>query len=318
MTWEVFPVMTFRTRASHKGLGLPSLSDHLLRPDSSTEGISIAEYLSRELLIAKNLAADVIDFGSVQVGGRQERNPEMIVRAGSEIRVFWPRGGPLRHYEVDPQRIILHDQFILAYDKEAGIPSQQTPSDAYNNLFAALQRYLSIKSRTGGYIALHHRLDRETSGVMLFAVDREANRRIGTAFQLHQVHKEYLTWIAGNPVQDRWVSSDDIGRMGGRYCTLPKGSGKSAETSFQVVHREEERTLLRAYPSTGRTHQIRLHLAAMGTPILGDLLYGGPRAKRLYLHAFRLTLPHPATGSRLTLVAPVPSGWDFPGHLAPL
>jgi len=304
--------MTSRTRASCKGVEFPSLSHHLLRPDPSTEGLSIGEYLSRELLIARELAADVIDFGSVQVGGRRERDPSAVVRSGSEIRVCWPHGGPRRYYEVDPRRILLRDRLVLAYDKEAGIPSQETPSDAYNNLFAALQRYLSIESSTSGYIALHHRLDRETSGIMLFAIEREANRRLGIAFQRHQVRKEYLTWIAGNPGQNRWVSSEDIGRRGSRYCALPKGAGKSAETTFQVLHREGDRTLLRAHPKTGRTHQIRLHLAAMGTPVLGDYLYGGPRANRLFLHALRLTLPPPATGSRLTLTAPVPPDWNLP------
>lgn len=307
--------MISKTGASRKGLDLPALSDHLLRPDPSTEGLSIAEYLSGELLVAKDLAADVIDFGSVQIEGRRERNPEAIVRVGSEVRVCWPRGGPRRHYEVDPRRIVSRDQYILAYDKEAGVPSQQTPSDAYNNLFAALRRHLETGSPTGRYIALHHRLDRETSGIMLFAVDREANGKLDMAFQQHRVRKEYLAWIAGNPNRDRWVSSEDIGRKGGRYCTVPKGTGKSAETSFEVLHRDGDRTLLRARPRTGRTHQIRLHLAALGTPVLGDLPHGGPRAKRLYLHAFRLTLPHPATGSRLALVAPVPSAWDIPEHL---
>ncbi len=308
--------MTSKKEGSLKGPGLPSLSDHRLRPDSSAEGMSLAEYLSRELLIAEDLASDVIDFGSVQVAGRQERNPGAILRSGNEIRVCWPRGGPRRHYEVDPLRIIHRDRLLLAYNKEAGTPSQQTPSDAYNNLFAALQRYLLRESPSAGYIALHHRLDRETSGIMLFAIDREANRRLGLAFQRQKLSKDYLAWIAGIPGQDRWVSTEDIGRKGGRYCTLPKGDGKSAETSFQVLHREGDRTLLWARPRTGRTHQIRLHLAAMGIPILGDRPYGGPAAERLYLHAFRLILPHPDTGARLTLVAPAPHEWNLPDSFA--
>jgi 23S rRNA pseudouridine1911/1915/1917 synthase len=229
-----------------------------------------------------------------------------------EIRVYWPWKGLRRYYELDPLRITYRDAFLLAYDKEAGIPTQQTPSDAYNNLYAALQRYLEKEGSPDPYVALHHRLDRETSGIILFGVDREVNRRLGNAFQRHQVVKDYLAWVDGTPAEEEWTSSEEIGRKDGRYCTFPKGHGKKAETAFRVLHREADRTLVWARPKTGRTHQIRLHLAAGGLPVLGDRLYGKRDAERLFLHAFRMTLPHPVNRSRLTLTAPVPQEWRLP------
>jgi 23S rRNA-/tRNA-specific pseudouridylate synthase len=130
------------------------------------------------------------------------------------------------------------------------------------------------------------------------------------------VTKDYLAWVSGSPAEEQWTSSEEIGRQGGRYCTVPKGRGKPAETLFRVLLREPGRTLLWARPATGRTHQIRLHLEAKGIPVLGDRLYGKARAGRLYLHAFRLTLPHPATKSRLTLTAPIPDDWQVPEGFA--
>jgi 23S rRNA pseudouridine1911/1915/1917 synthase len=186
------------------------------------------------------------------------------------------------------------------------------PSDGSNNLFAARYRHLERKGVAEPYAALHHRLDRETSGVMVFALDRTANRNLGNAFMQRLSEKVYLAWVAGRPKQAEWVARDDIGRKGGRYTVVPPGQGKPAETAFQVVHGEPAGTLLLAHPLTGRTHQIRLHLAAAGLSIMGDRLYGGKPANRLYLHAHRLTLPHPHTRKELILTAPVPPDWPPP------
>lgn len=265
----------------------------------------------KALLISEADAWDLIDFGSVYVEGRQERNASRRLAGTEEIRVCWPRKGTLRTYEIDPSRILFEDRYALAYNKEAGIPSQQTPSDGYNNLFAALYRYLKRKEILNPYVALHHRLDQETSGVMILALDRAANRNLGNAFMHRSVVKEYLAWVAGNPSSDEWICDQDIGRKDSRYRSCPKGQGKPAQTSFRVVSRTglKEQALVLAHPHTGRTHQIRLHLAASGHPVLGDGLYGGPPAPRLYLHAWRLTLPHPVKRSELVLTAPVPPEW---------
>jgi 23S rRNA pseudouridine1911/1915/1917 synthase len=225
--------------------------------------------------------------------------------------VHLPWGGVWRHYEIDPGRIIYRDRHLLAYDKEAGVPSQQTPADAYNNLFAALRRYLERRS-PHAYVALHHRLDRETSGVMVFALDRSVNQALNRAFQEGEVLKDYLAWVEGCPEQSYWRINEDIGRVGGRYVACPRGTGKRAETAVRVLYRERARALVWARPLTGRTHQIRLHLSYCGYPVLGDRLSGGKPAGRLHLHAYRLLLPHPSTRSRLILIAPPPPDWPCP------
>ncbi|NLI81391.1 MAG: RluA family pseudouridine synthase [Deltaproteobacteria bacterium] len=299
---------------SHAG-PLPQPFFWRLHPDGLCEGVSLAEYLARELSIPPHEASDLIDFGSVQVDGRQARSGAMFLKGVSEVRVYPPYNGTRRHYEIDVRRILHRDTCLLAYDKEAGIPSQQTPSDAYNNVFAALKRYLAAERIGEPYVALHHRLDRETSGILLVSLMKKANRTLGGAFAQRKIRKDYLAWVLGHPRKDYWTASEDIGRKGGRYCTLPKGTGKSAETAFWVLWRESGRTLVHGCPVTGRTHQIRLHLAAHGTPVLGDTMYGGGREDRLYLHAWRLTIVHPSTGKTLHLTAPVPPDWKVPVHV---
>ncbi len=273
-------------------------------------GGSLEDFLSRNLCLPVIQARDLVDFGSVQVDGKQERNPKRRLRHGQRIHVHWPRGGTSRHYELDPSRVVHRDAVLLAYNKERGIPSQQTPYDGYNNVFAAVQRH--VRGKEGGsvpYVALHHRLDQETSGIMVFVLDKAANRALGKAFENQKIVKQYLAWIAGEPQSHQWTSRQDIGRFKGRYCTVPRGKGKWAETDFQVLHRSEEKTLVLARPKTGRTHQIRLHLAAGGWPIWGDTLYGGPAHPRLLLHAWRMTLPHPVLEREVTLTAPLPHDW---------
>lgn len=257
-------------------------------------------------------AWDLIDFGSIQVNGLQERNPGRPLHPGDFVQVFWPRNGTKRFYEIRPENILYRDREIFAYNKESSIPSQQTPSDAYNNLYAAVYRHLIAEGVSNPYVALHHRLDKETSGVMIFALDRSANRRLGAGFEQKKIKKEYLAWVMGSPPRDAWVSREDISRVGGRYVACARGQGKPAETAFRVIHATADRTLVLARPLTGRTHQIRLHLVAAGHPVVGDRLYGGPAAPRLYLHAHRLTFSHPATGAHLILTAPLPPDWLFP------
>jgi len=306
------------------------MASHRWRARAEQKGFSLAEAVSAYLGVPRGEAVDLIDFGSVYVRGRIERNPSMILAGEEEISVTFASYGTRRSYEIDPARIIFRDLFLFAYDKEAGIPSQQVPYDAYNNVFAGLMRHLAgARTRFSGgmeqeirsgsrrdrdflpasvqvYAALHHRLDMETSGVLLFTLEKKVNESLGRAFRERRVKKEYLAWVEGFPKDESWTSRSDIGKVGGKYTAVRKGKGKEAQTLFRVLRREEGRTLVLASPVTGRTHQIRIHLAEGGHPVLGDRAYGAKPDKRLFLHAWRLALKHPVSGELLSLEAPVP------------
>jgi 23S rRNA pseudouridine1911/1915/1917 synthase len=276
------------------------------RTGKEEKGFVLSEAVSAYLKIPTNEAAGLIDFGAVFVRGRVERNPSMILSGQEEISVTFPAYGIRKFYEIDPARIIFRDGYFLAYDKEAGIPSQQVPYDAYNNVFAALMRHLAGEHSPEPYAALHHRLDRETSGVLLFALSKKVNASLSRAFRERRIKKEYFAWVEGSPRQDSWTSVSDVGKVGGKYTTVKKGEGKEAQTIFRVLHREESRALVLANPLTGRTHQIRIHLAEAGHPVMGDRSCGAKPDKRLYLHAWRLTLKHPVYRKPISFESPVP------------
>jgi 23S rRNA pseudouridine1911/1915/1917 synthase len=279
------------------------------RTGPQDKGLSLDKAVSHYLRISKEEAADLIDFGSVYVRGLIERNPSIILSGGEEICVTFPPYGIRRFYEIDPIRVIFRDRFLLAYDKEPGIPSQQTPYDAYNNVFTALLRYLAGEKTSEGYAALHNRLDRETSGILIFALEKRVNKSLGSAFLERRVKKEYLAWVEGAPKNDSWTSDSQIGKVGGKYTAVRTGEGKKAETLFRVLRRQEGRSLVLASPLTGRTHQIRIHLAEAGHPVAGDRVYGAKPDRHLYLHAWRLTLQHPVSGKHLSFEAPAPADW---------
>ncbi len=279
------------------------------RTGAQDKGLSLDEAVSHYLRISKEEAADLIDFGSVYVRGLIERNPSRVVSGGEEISVTFPSYGVRRFYEIDPIRVIFRDPSLFAYDKEPGIPSQQTPYDAYNNVFAALLRHLAREKTSGRYAALHNRLDKETSGILIFALEKGVNKYVGMAFQERRVKKEYLAWVEGAPKNDSWTSDSQIGKAGGKYTAVKTGEGKKAETLFRVLRREEGRSLVLASPLTGRTHQIRIHLAEAGHPVAGDRVYGAKPDRHLYLHAWRLTLQHPVSGKHLSIEAPTPAYW---------
>ncbi len=269
--------------------------------------LRLFDAVSEYLRLPKEEAADLIDFGAVHVRGRIEQNPSRVLSGGEEISVVFPPYGTRRFYEIDPARVIFRDRFLLAYDKEPGIPSQQTPYDAYNNVFAALLRHLAGEKNPNKYVAIHNRLDRETSGLLLFALEKRINDSLGGAFRERRVTKEYLAWIEGFPSEDSWISDSNIGKVGGKYRAVGKREGKKAETHFRVIGREKGCVLVLASPFTGRTHQIRIHAAEAGHPVVGDKAYGAKPGKRLYLHAWRLELKHPSSGKSLSLEAPVPA-----------
>ena len=298
-----------------KGKGGALGGEFRWRATEKEKGVKLGEALAGYLGILQQEAADLIDFGAVHVRGRLERDPCAALSGGEEIFVVFPSYGTSRFYEIDPSRVIFRDRYLLAYDKEAGVPSQQLPYDAYNNVFAALVRHLSGQKTGGRHAALHHRLDMETSGVLLFSLDKKANEPIARAFREGKVKKEYLARVEGGCEVDSWTCEEDIGKVGGKYKAVGRGQGKGARTFFRVLGRQEEGgSLVLAVPTTGRTHQIRIHLALAGRPVMGDRAYGAKSCDRLHLHAWRLTLEHPVSGKVVSFEAPVPGGWpEVPG-----
>ena len=199
--------------------------------------------------------------------------------------------------------ILFCDETILVIDKPAGL---HTLPDGYD---PSLPHVRGLLEPEFGRLWIVHRLDRETSGVLVLARTAQAHRSLNTQFERHQTQKVYHALVMGGPDwQDTSVRLPLRINVGHRHRTaVDLGRGKPAVTHLRVLERYEQTTLVEAAPETGRTHQIRAHLAALGHPIVGDELYGGiPSPEGLYLHARSLEITHPLTGERMKLTAENP------------
>jgi 23S rRNA pseudouridine1911/1915/1917 synthase len=265
-------------------------------------GERLDRYTAQMSGLSRGKIRALIDFGSVWVRGKVCRRQSRILKTGDWVTLQAPMYGPVPFYEADESRILFRDKWLIAYDKESGIPCQQTPYDGYNHVYGALERLLKTP-----YLGLHHRLDSPTSGVMLFTLNKKANQGMSLMFVKGTIQKTYLLVVPGNVEKDSFTVEAPIAKTKGAYHVPPDGKGKPARTDFTVIHRGASHTLLQAWPRTGRTHQIRLHMTHINHPILGDSFYSGAPHNRLMLHAESLYFNHPVTHETMEIKAPPPS-----------
>ncbi len=202
--------------------------------------------------------------------------------------------------------ILLIDEQIIVVNKPAGLP---VLPDGWEPDAPYLLKMLEEKHKK---VWVVHRLDKITSGVMVFARTADAHRELNRQFERHEVEKVYQAIVEGVPPWDertaRHMLQANVGRK--HRTVVVRKRGKSSETHFKVLKRGQDGALLEAYPKTGRTHQVRVHLSSLGFPILGDTLYGASETKiiaRPALHALSLTFTDPDSGKRITFTANPPN-----------
>jgi RluA family pseudouridine synthase len=212
--------------------------------------------------------------------------------------------------EIPPVKklILYEDDAILVVNKPANLP---VLPDGWEPDSPYLVEQLKKKYPT---LLVVHRLDKVTSGVMVFARTPEAHRALNIQFEKHEAQKVYHSICVGVPKWDEHTARHKLRvNVGHSHRTMvDNGHGKPAETAFKVLKRYKGHGLLESIPATGRTHQIRVHAYALGFPLLGDILYSAPKTdliERPALHAQSLTFTHPVGGERLTFEAPYPD--DF-------
>lgn len=210
--------------------------------------------------------------------------------------------GHSRHKWCAMVDILYSDEALLAVDKPTGLLT--VPGRGADKQDCLLQRVLAEAPNA----LLVHRLDMDTSGVMIFARTSEAQRSLGQQFERRETIKRYLAIVEGVLAEDSGriefsLRKDMTVRLPPRHL-VDCVRGKRAITEWTVLERSDATTRLALYPLTGRSHQLRVHLQSIGHPIIGDPIYGTP-SKRLMLHAERLEVQHPTSGERLVLVAPV-------------
>lgn len=248
--------------------------------------------------LSRRKARLLIERGAVYLDGRRCRVASRLLRAGARLRVH--AGAPAAAGPSE-LRVLWEGEGLVALDKAPGVPVAPTRASAVGTLLHALARRSGRSLRE---IHPVHRLDTPTSGVVLVALDAAAAGFLGRALQEGRVRKTYVARVAGRPEHETGEWSWPLREESPGFVRVDSG-GKPALTRYRVVRGEGGTALLELEPVTGRTHQLRVHAARAGCPILGDRKYGGPEAPRLMLHAWRIAFPLPSGGER-TVESPLP------------
>lgn len=253
-----------------------------------------------------------IAAGRVMVDGRAR--PKSFLLAGGELVAADVSAGEEIRPEGPPVEVRHEDPFLLVVSKPAGLITHPTTTRRTGTLVNRLLGMDVPLSSAGGPLrrGIVHRLDAGTSGLILVAKDDDTHDALAGMLARHEVERRYLALVRGPVEHDRFAVDAPLARRRARIA-IERGAGKEAETAFEVRERLARATLLEAAPRTGRTHQIRVHLSAIGHPILGDASYGGGgddasrlRLSRPFLHARRLRFVHPSTGEWVEAEDPLP------------
>jgi 23S rRNA pseudouridine1911/1915/1917 synthase len=276
---------------------------------------------------SRSRAAQLIRSGLVTIGG-DPRKPGYRLQAGELVAGRLPAPVPVgTPPEPIPLNILFEDTHLLVLTKASGMVVHPAPGHATGTLVNALLHHCRDLSGIGGELrpGIVHRLDRETSGVMVVAKDETTLNHLATQFKDRTVGKIYLALVRGQVRGNSGEILLPIGRhpVHRKKMSVRSRRGRTARTLWTVRHRYAGATLLEVSLKTGRTHQIRVHCASIGHPVLGDTVYGGgrrkttsilkdvagnslPLPKRQMLHAWRLSFDHPATEERVDFESPVP------------
>lgn len=275
--------------------------------------------------LSRTRAQAAIKLSAVRIDGRTVRSSHLL-EAGQQIEVAADAlastgapggiaGAQSPQAEAIPLRVVFEDQYLLVVDKPAGLVVHPAPGHSTGTLVNALLAHLpgleagSDASRPG----IVHRLDKDTSGLIVIAKDAPTHTALAQQMRDHSTVKRYLALVEGRMPAAEGVIDAPIGRDPRHRQRMALVSevngGREARTRFKTLREARGRSLLELQLETGRTHQIRVHLASVGHPVVGDTVYGRaqlPLPPRQFLHATHLEFVHPATGEWLLFDAPLP------------
>ncbi len=224
-----------------------------------------------------------------------------------------------------PFTILYEDDHIVIVNKAVGVLSAPKHAGDHGHIPELVRAHYRKQGKKTAFIGSVHRIDQNTSGCLVLALSKKAQSNLATQFAIHGANRRYRCLLIGQPKQNKDTIRADLGHGpdGRRWIVKPNTGGKEAITHFTVEQRYANGSDVSIRLETGRTHQIRIHMAAIGCPIYGDDLYsvrakkdgklaGLPTSTRLMLHAHRIDLDHPHTGKRISIEAPVPESYtDF-------
>jgi 23S rRNA pseudouridine1911/1915/1917 synthase len=298
---------------------VPEPSRYRVEAPSDAAGVRLDRFLADLPGVGSRGAAErLLAEGAVLVDGAVARKSARL-SGGEEIELPEPpEPGPLEPEDVG-LRVAYEDEHLLVVDKPAGVVVHPSPGHGTGTLVHGVLEHGAAggeEERPG----IVHRLDRDTSGLLVVARSPEAYERLKQLVQKHELEREYLALVRGRPRSRAGRIEAPIGRdrRDPTRQSLDTDRPRAAVTHFEVVELIGDHALLRIRLETGRTHQIRVHLAAIGLPVVGDSAYGAPEPAlgRQFLHATRLAFAHPFSGERVDVESPLPP--DLAGYLEEL
>jgi 23S rRNA pseudouridine1911/1915/1917 synthase len=284
----------------------------------------------REIGLSRSQVQRAVEEGGVRVNESPVRSGRKL-KAGDVVAVVLPAARPSGVIpEAIPLEILYEDGSLLVVDKPAGMVVHPAAGHSSGTLVNALLHHCRDLSGIGGVLrpGIVHRLDKETSGLMVVAKSDEAHRGLAGQFKRHEVKKTYQALVYGEPKTEGGRIEAAVGRhpTDRKKMSTQSRRGRSAVTIWRIRERYGVAALLEVDIETGRTHQIRVHLTELGHPVVGDRVYGGagrirtvgdPEARarmkaldRQALHAWRLGFAHPVTGEKMRFSAPLPKDMD--------
>ncbi len=283
---------------------------------AETDAPRIDVYLAENTEYSRSKLSKLIKDGSV-FKNNQPCKPNTEVKAGDAIRIIAPIVDPaaLPEPENIPLDVIYEDDDLAVINKPKGLVVHPAPGNEHGTLVnALLYRFGTLSDANGPRPGIVHRIDRLTSGLLVVAKNDTVHEALSRQFADHSAHREYVCLVHGNLKEDFGTVDAPIGRhKTDRKRMAVVENGRNAVTHWRVLERFGTETLLDVSLETGRTHQIRVHMAYIKHPIVGDEVYGSAAPKLglngQALHGYRLTFTHPSTGNILSFCAPIPA--DF-------
>ncbi|MFH1640018.1 MAG: RluA family pseudouridine synthase [Chloroflexota bacterium] len=275
-------------------------------------GIRLDTYLSEQCPdLSRSQAQRLIREGDITVNNRAVK-PSLKLDTGDTIRVTIP---PPPKSELTPEAIPLtipyEDDDLIVIDKPAGLTTHPAPGNPEHTLVNAILAHYPRLAEMGSFPrpGIVHRLDKDTSGLIIVAKNETARLNLAEQFRTHSVIKFYLVLVKGHLAPERGIIEADIGRdTRNRKRMAVVSRGREAKTEYRVIEYLDRYTLLEVRTHTGRTHQIRVHLSAIGFPVVGDTTYSvkSPLLSRQFLHAHRLGFHLPSTGEYVEFKSELP------------
>jgi 23S rRNA pseudouridine1911/1915/1917 synthase len=271
-----------------------SFQDHSLTVPDQLESTRLDLFMAENLPISKQKIRRAIHEGGAYINRKRCRNIGQIVHDGETVRIVMLDDERLVPFS-EEQLIWKSPPFYLIH-KQSGQYAQEALHRSQGTLPEELARHLKLSSKDAVDLRPVHRLDRDTSGLMLFCSDSGKLDQLQKLWHSH-VNKSYLAVVDPAPEWEKQRITQPIGkRRDSRGCYHVDRAGRACETEAEVIKRRSGKALIRLIPHTGRTHQLRIHLSYLGCPILGDSRYGGKKYRRLMLHAEKLHIKPPALG----------------------